>query len=116
MLGKPPATRLSGVLSAREVHIAGSSLFPVEQVLTFVVIRRVRPGAHPLPFSRVWATRPNRVGRPKQPSLWRPIPPTRHPTSPRPPPHPPRSTSNARLEISLFSLRENKWRSWRQIG
>jgi hypothetical protein len=29
-------------------------------------------------------------------------------------PEPPRSTSDRRLEISLFSLRENKWRSWRR--
>src|ERR1035441_7682367 len=30
------------------------------------------------------------------------------------PPEPHRSTSNPGLEISLFSLRENKWRSWRR--
>src|ERR1019366_815026 len=32
----------------------------------------------------------------------------------RVPPEPPRSTSDPRSEISLFSLRENKWRSWRR--
>jgi hypothetical protein len=44
------------------------------------------------PVSHVSTPHPNPARHPRQPSLWSPIPPTLHPTVPRAPPEPHRST------------------------
>ena len=74
----------------------GSSLFPMEWLVALPAGSRAKrcPGSGPLPASRVSATHPNPAWRPKQPSLWPPIPPILRQTLPRAPPESPRSTSD----------------------
>ena len=82
--------RLAGIWRAKP----GSSLFLMKGLLGLPEGSRAKRclGSGPLPASRVSADHPNPAWHPKPSSRWPPVPPTLHPTLPRPAPEPHRST------------------------